>query len=109
MTLNYFLAFLSAGIELFINQTSEGLTIVVDDTGCGISEENIQKIYEGRFTTRGEGHGIGLTLIQEIVKKHDGYLTIESEPEVGSSFTISIQKTRDEIERKNRKEVKTPD
>ena len=81
----------------------------MDDTGCGISEENIQKIYEGRFTTSGEGHGIGLTLIQEIVKKHDGYLTIESEPEVGSSFTISIQKTRDEIERKNRKEVKTHD
>lgn len=77
-------------VELFICCTDHGITICVDDTGCGMRKEQIDKIYSGQYTTKGEGHGIGLGLIQEIVRKHHGFLEIESEPGEGTSFTISI-------------------
>lgn len=80
--------------ELFIGSDSHGLTITMDDTGCGMTEEQIQKIYAGQYTTKGEGHGFGLRLIQEIVRNHNGYLEIESEPEIGTSFTININEKR---------------
>lgn len=76
--------------ELFIACTDQGITISVDDTGCGMSEEQIQKLYTGQYTTKGEGHGIGLGLIREIVRKHHGFLEIESEIGEGTSFTVSI-------------------
>lgn len=60
-----------------------------------MTEDMIDHIYRGNFTTRGEGHGIGLRLIQEIVAKHSGYLTIESEPNNGSIFTISIPQDKE--------------
>lgn len=76
--------------ELFICCSRQGITISVDDTGCGMNEEQIQKIYSGQYTTKGEGHGIGLGLIQEIIRKHHGFLEIESEPGEGTSFTVCI-------------------
>ena len=81
-------------VQLFIRQTEDGLTIISDDTGCGMTEAQITELLAGNFTTRGEGHGVGFRLIQEIINKHEGYLSIDSEPDVGSSFTISIQKKR---------------
>ena len=77
-------------VELLIRSGTEGITIVVDDTGCGLTELEINQIYSGQFTTKGEGHGVGLQLIQEIVRRHGGYFHIESEPGVGTSFIISI-------------------
>lgn len=81
-------------VELFITSNEHGLTITTDDTGHGMTEQQIERIYEGQYTTKGEGHGIGLRLIQEIMKKHEGFLDIVSEPEAGTSFTISINKRR---------------
>ncbi len=81
-------------VQLFIRQSEDGLTIISDDTGCGMTEEQTEELMNGNFTTRGEGHGIGFRLIREIVARHDGYLTVDSEPNVGSSFTISIRKKR---------------
>lgn len=80
--------------ELFIGSDAHGLTVTMDDTGCGMTEEQIQKIYAGQYTTKGEGHGFGLRLIQEIVHNHNGYLEIESEPGIGTSFTININEKR---------------
>lgn len=81
-------------IELFIGSTKHGLTITIDDTGHGMTEEQIDKIYNGQYTTKGEGHGYGLRLIQEIVQRHEGYLEIESEPGVGTSFAVNFSKKR---------------
>lgn len=81
-------------VQIFIQQTDDGLTIISDDTGCGMTESQITELLNGNFTTRGEGHGVGFRLIQEIINKHNGYLSIDSEPDIGSSFTISIQQKR---------------
>lgn len=77
-------------VELSISCTDQGITISVDDTGHGMTEEQIARIRTGQYTTKGEGHGIGLGLIREIIKKHHGFLDIESEPGEGTFFTVSI-------------------
>ena len=81
-------------VELTIRSNEDGLMISADDTGCGMSEEQIQRIYEGQYTTKGEGHGIGLRLIQEIIKKHEGFLDIASDIGSGTFFTVTINKRR---------------
>ena len=53
-------------IELTIRSDEHGLMISADDTGHGMSEEQIDHIYKGQYTTKGEGHGIGLRLISNL-------------------------------------------
>ena len=77
-------------VEFFIHTDSQGMTITVDDTGCGMTEEQIRRILSGTYTTKGAGHGYGMRLIQEIVGKHGGFLTVDSEPGTGTSITINI-------------------
>ncbi len=64
----------------------------VTDTGTGISPENQARIFEPLFTTKkeGEGTGLGLATVHTIVKKHCGWLDLESEPGSGSSFHIYL-------------------
>jgi PAS domain S-box-containing protein len=66
--------------------------IQVNDTGCGIAPEHLEKIYDPFFTTkpRGQGTGLGLSVSYGIVKEHSGTLTAESNPGEGSRFIISL-------------------
>ena len=81
-------------VDLMIRSDQSGLTITVDDTGCGMSDEQIHCIYEGQYTSKGSGHGYGLRLIQEIVHSHSGFFTIESELGEGTSISIIFNKKR---------------
>ena len=80
-------------VEIFITADAQGLMIVVDDTGGGMTDEQIKKLECGAYTTKGAGHGYGMKLIREIVKRHAGFLQIDSEPEFGTSITINIFRT----------------
>ena len=64
----------------------------VSDTGCGIPRENLAKIFEPFFTTKdvGKGTGLGLSITYEIVRRHKGEITVKSEVEKGTSFTVRI-------------------
>ncbi|MCF8037134.1 MAG: PAS domain S-box protein [Desulfobacteraceae bacterium] len=66
--------------------------IAVSDTGVGIPEQNIDKIFEPYFTTKekGVGTGLGLSTAHGIVRAHDGHITVHSEPGKGSTFNIYI-------------------
>lgn len=77
-------------VGLFIGEDKKGLIIAVDDTGNGMSQEQIDTLKKKQYSTKGEGHGFGLRLIQKIVSDRKGYLEIESEMNEGSSFTISF-------------------
>ena len=82
-------------VGLFIGEDAHGLTITVDDTGHGMTEKQIATVRERQYTTKGDGHGFGLRLIQQIVADRRGYLDIESEPGEGSSFTVNFTKKRE--------------
>lgn len=64
--------------------------IAVSDTGVGIPEEQMSKIFEPYFTTKDHGTGLGLTITFKIVKEHSGDISVRSRLGRGSTFTISI-------------------
>ena len=66
--------------------------ITSDDTGVGISEENLERIFENGFSTKGEGRGTGLYQVKEMVERYGGEITVESQEGIGSSFSISFTK-----------------
>jgi signal transduction histidine kinase len=66
------------------------VVLKVSDTGVGIPNEIIQKIFSPFFTTRPKGHGLGLAEVYRIVQAHDGVLEVSSEVSVGSIFTIRL-------------------
>jgi two-component system NtrC family sensor kinase len=73
---------------------SSGLvTVEVQDTGVGISEENMKKIFTPFFTTKpiGKGTGLGLAIIYGIVKMHRGQISLQSQPGKGTKFTIILR------------------
>jgi sensor histidine kinase regulating citrate/malate metabolism len=77
-------------VTLFIREDENGLFISVDDTGCGMTDEEKEKYLDQDFTTKGEGHGIGGRLIRNILKGFDSELEIESEPGEGTLVNIMI-------------------
>jgi signal transduction histidine kinase len=81
----------------------DGVAILsVSDNGCGISQENLNRILDPFFTTKspGRGTGLGLFVVNQIVQKHDGVLTIESEEGKGTTVRILFltQSTQDKKE-----------
>jgi signal transduction histidine kinase len=60
------------------------LEVVVEDTGCGIPREHLAKIHEPFFTTKTNGHGLGLAICRSIVAQLRGQLQIDSAPGVGT-------------------------
>ncbi len=64
--------------------------ITVQDEGIGISPENMQKIYDPYYSTKPDGSGLGLTTSFSIIKQHDGYIHVESELNIGTSFQILL-------------------
>lgn len=98
----------------FINEkVSPGkyLQLSVQDTGRGISKENIDKIFDPYFTTSkpGKGTGLGLSVVQGVVKEHKGYLQVESKEGEGTIFKIYFPLLENIEEYENNKKIKTQD
>jgi signal transduction histidine kinase len=68
------------------------VAICIEDTGCGIPEENLSKIRDPFFTTKevGTGTGLGLSIVDEIIRSHHGQLLVESQVGKGSAFTVVL-------------------
>jgi signal transduction histidine kinase len=77
-------------VEVRLGADDKHVYIRVKDNGAGIEKKEIHKIFTPFFTTKKEGLGIGLAICKSIVKKHNGELSVESEKDKGSVFTISL-------------------
>lgn len=66
--------------------------IAIRDNGCGIAADALPRIFDPFYTTRevGKGTGLGLTVCVDIASAHGGHISVDSEPGVGSTFTIVI-------------------
>ena len=69
----------------------------VTDTGCGIEDENIEKVFDPFFSTKFTGRGMGLAVVLGIVKAHKGVITVESEQELGSIFRVFLPVSCEEV------------
>ncbi|MBM4388738.1 MAG: response regulator [Deltaproteobacteria bacterium] len=73
-------------------QPGDFICLSVEDSGCGMSSDTIQRIFEPFFTTKpaGKGSGLGLSVVYGIVQKHGGWINVYSEQGHGTTFRIYI-------------------
>jgi len=71
-----------------------GSVINVRDNGPGIPDDVIDKIFEPLFTTKSFGAGLGLPTVKQLVEQHDGELKIDTEPGVGTTFSVFLPRAR---------------
>lgn len=81
-------------LTIQMNEADGGVTVTIQDTGCGIPEDVRDKIFKPFFTTKpaGEGSGLGLDIVQKIIEKHQGKISFYSVEGEGTTFTIWLPK-----------------
>jgi signal transduction histidine kinase len=82
----------SGTLTIRSRRVGEMVEVDVSDTGSGIAPEVLPKIFDPFFTTKpvGEGTGLGLSIVHKIIKGHGGAINVSSEPNKGSTFTVSL-------------------
>lgn len=73
--------------------SGDSIEISFKDSGVGISEENMKKLFTPLFTTKAKGLGLGLTLSKQIVEKHNGDITVKSKVGEGALFIVRLRIT----------------
>jgi two-component system NtrC family sensor kinase len=78
-------------IETGVPEAGSSVWVKIRDTGCGILPENLERIFNPFFTTKGvHGTGLGLSVSYGVVESHGGQIEVESMPGEGSTFTITL-------------------
>lgn len=82
-----------------LGEFAGAVEVAIEDSGSGISEENISKIFEPFFTTKevGSGTGLGLSVSYGIVREHGGEIRVTSEPGKGSRFAVILPLQTQEV------------
>ncbi len=83
---------LTIGCDAIEKDAKNYMRLKISDTGTGIKEEDLGKVFDHFFTTKpeGEGTGLGLTVIHKIIEDHDGTIRVESEWGKGTTFIIDL-------------------
>ncbi|MDA9982794.1 ATP-binding protein [Gammaproteobacteria bacterium] len=79
-------------VDISSGRQDDRVWVRIEDTGTGIPAEHLSKIYDPFFTTKDpdQGEGMGLYIVQQIVKKYDGSITLESQPGTGTTCIIQF-------------------
>jgi PAS domain S-box-containing protein len=77
-------------LEIRSGQTKDNVEIAFADTGMGIPDEALPKIFTPLFTTKAQGMGFGLAICKRIVESHGGTITVKTEVNKGTTFTITL-------------------
>jgi nitrogen fixation/metabolism regulation signal transduction histidine kinase len=77
-------------ILVSVKKEENNVLILVKDNGIGIETENIDRIFEPKFTTKNSGMGLGLGIIKNIIENYKGSITFETEQGKGATFTVSL-------------------
>jgi signal transduction histidine kinase len=77
-------------ITVKAKSANNSLWIAVEDQGAGISDTDMEKIWDPFFTTKDKGTGLGLGIVKNIIEAHQGAVRIENRPEGGARVTIRL-------------------
>ncbi|HKP84092.1 MAG TPA: ATP-binding protein [Pyrinomonadaceae bacterium] len=77
-------------LSITVDQTDETLRIEIVDTGSGISEEEVKKIFEPFYTTKEQGLGLGMPYSKKIIDQHGGTISLDSQPGEGTTISIAL-------------------
>ncbi|MGD8226894.1 MAG: ATP-binding protein [Desulfobacteraceae bacterium] len=77
-------------IDIIVEEARDGYSIEFEDTGCGISQENVDKIFNPFFTTKEKGSGLGLSIVRKIIEGHRGTIGIESVEGQGTKVQVQL-------------------
>jgi signal transduction histidine kinase len=77
-------------LSVKIEPEADFVKIEISDTGRGIPEENLDKIFEPYFSTKETGTGLGLAIVQKVVDVHHGEISVESMPDQGTHFVVKL-------------------
>ncbi len=77
-------------LHIALSEENDQTIIKFSDTGTGIAADNLSNIFNPYFTTKADGFGLGLMIVERIVRQHGGELGVESEPNHGTIVTIKF-------------------
>ncbi|MDT3778995.1 PAS domain S-box protein [Nitrospira sp. MA-1] len=88
-------------LSLTLHSTGDTVELTVEDTGSGIPQEQLSKIFDPFFSTKavGEGTGLGLTVVHGILQEHQGAIRVTSVPGQGTTFIVSLPIHSQEVRR----------
>jgi signal transduction histidine kinase len=75
-------------VEIFLESKPDQITVAIRDQGGGVSEQDLQRIFDPFYTTKNDGTGLGLSIAQRIMEQHGGRIEVERNPERGMTFTL---------------------
>lgn len=84
-------------LTVVTNNRDDDIELKISDTGVGIKKDNLDKIFEPFYTTKpvGTGTGLGLSVVYGNIKKHSGRITVDSEENIGTTFTICFPRVKE--------------
>jgi len=77
-------------ISVRVDEEKDNYLIEIEDMGCGITQENIKKIFNPFFTTKERGTGLGLSIVRKIIEGHKGTIKIESKEDEGTKVSVQL-------------------
>lgn len=77
-------------VDLHVSSTGDRIMITIKDTGCGIPKEHLDSIFEPFITYKKNGTGLGLSIVKSIVDAHHGTIQVESAPDIGTTFWVTL-------------------
>jgi len=77
-------------LDVYAGATDRKIQIVVTDTGCGISEKDLARVFDPYFTTKPDGTGLGMAMSAKIIEEHGGEIRMQSKTGQGTSVIIEI-------------------
>ncbi len=88
-------------LRLSTGTQDEHAWVKFEDTGCGITEENLHKLFEPLFTTKPKGIGLGLAITKRLVEQNGGLIKVASQVGKGTAFTIELPLQKGEVKTKH--------
>jgi len=77
-------------VETAFRESTQRVEIRVQDTGCGIPQEDLKRIFDPFFTRRPQGTGLGLTIVRRIIQQHRGTIQVQSRLHEGTVFILEL-------------------